>query len=158
MICVPLFLVFISRTGSLQAYLLNKMYTSYQNSQLWWQRSNKEKDAEERYLFGSGDSIDDSTDELQMHPAVALAIALSYMLFGAVMYKLWEPWTFLESFYFIFISVSTIGFGDYVPTEQDYFLLSSLYLIGGLSLFAMFFEMMKKYYGSYFSSLTRKFN
>ena len=35
---------------------------------------------------------------------------------GALMFSLWEPdWTYLIGSYFCFITLSTIGFGDYVP-------------------------------------------
>ena len=53
------------------------------------------------------------------------------------MYKTWENWDFLDSFYFVFISISTIGFGDIVPNHPKFFLASSLYILVGLSLLAM---------------------
>ncbi|KAK3095120.1 hypothetical protein FSP39_010538 [Pinctada imbricata] len=58
-------------------------------------------------------------------------------MLGAIMYWFWEQWSFMESFYFVFISVSTIGFGDIVPDKQSYFIISSIYLFIGLSLVSM---------------------
>ena len=68
---------------------------------------------------------------------VAIVILLIYILLGALMYTLWEDWNYLESFYFVFISISTIGFGDVLPAHPKFFILSSVYIFIGLSLVSM---------------------
>jgi len=45
----------------------------------------------------------------------ALLLLFLYLLWGAVIFFLSEEWSPLEAFYFVFISLTTIGFGDYVP-------------------------------------------
>lgn len=54
-------------------------------------------------------------DEFNLPISVAIVILLAYIFIGATIYYLFEEWSFFESFYFVFISMSTIGFGDYVP-------------------------------------------
>lgn len=54
-------------------------------------------------------------DEFNLPISVAITILVIYIFVGATAYNLWERWGFFESFYFVFISMSTIGFGDYVP-------------------------------------------
>ncbi|XP_035895676.1 uncharacterized protein LOC118504801 isoform X1 [Anopheles stephensi] len=76
-------------------------------------------------------------DEFNLPISVAIAILVAYMLFGANIYCRWENWSFFEAFYFVFISISTIGFGDYVPQHPIYMMCSILYLIFGLALTSM---------------------
>ncbi len=67
------------------------------------------------------------------------------------MFSLWENWTFLVGYYFCFITLSTIGFGDYVPgttinnwDSQEKLVLVALYLLFGLALCAMCFDLMQE--------------
>uniref|UniRef100_A0A4Y0BD67 Potassium channel domain-containing protein n=1 Tax=Anopheles funestus TaxID=62324 RepID=A0A4Y0BD67_ANOFN len=76
-------------------------------------------------------------DEFNLPISVAIVILVAYMLFGANIYCRWENWSFFEAFYFVFISISTIGFGDYVPQHPIYMMCSILYLIFGLALTSM---------------------
>lgn len=76
-------------------------------------------------------------EEFNLPPSVALAIMVIYLLIGCLMYPAWENWTFLDSFYFVFISMSTIGFGDILPAHPKFFLVSGIYLFIGLSLISM---------------------
>ncbi|XP_061517922.1 potassium channel subfamily K member 18 isoform X3 [Anopheles gambiae] len=76
-------------------------------------------------------------DEFNLPISVAIVILVAYMLFGAQIYCTWENWSFFEAFYFVFISISTIGFGDYVPQHPIYMMCSILYLIFGLALTSM---------------------
>ncbi len=74
---------------------------------------------------------------------------------GALMFSIWEEengWDFLVGAYFCFITLSTIGFGDYVPgssindyeSSQEKLVLVALYLLFGLALCAMCFDLMQE--------------
>lgn len=76
-------------------------------------------------------------DEFNLPVSVAFTILLAYIFCGAAVYSIWENWSFFESCYFVFISMSTIGFGDYVPNHPIYMMASIIYLIFGLSLTSM---------------------
>ncbi|XP_012527659.2 myosin-2 heavy chain isoform X1 [Monomorium pharaonis] len=76
-------------------------------------------------------------DEFNLPISVAIVILLAYIFIGATAYTWWEPWNFFESFYFVFISMSTIGFGDYVPSNPIFMVFSIVYLVFGLALTSM---------------------
>ncbi|KAL1491845.1 hypothetical protein ABEB36_012380 [Hypothenemus hampei] len=76
-------------------------------------------------------------DEFNLPISVALFMLVAYIFCGAVMYMVVEKWNFFEAFYFVFISMSTIGFGDYVPRDPVFMIGSIIYLVFGLALMSM---------------------
>ena len=64
----------------------------------------------------------------------------------------WEGWTFLEGFYFSFITLTTIGFGDFVPGDavlsvesedgNAQLTIACIYLVIGLAILSMAFNLM----------------
>lgn len=59
-----------------------------------------------------------------------LAVSCFFLIPAAIFSELEENWNFLESFYFCFISLSTIGLGDYVPGEAVNQKFRELYKLG----------------------------
>ena len=46
---------------------------------------------------------------------VTLLTLFIYLMTGASLFSGWEGWSFLDGSYFVFVTLSTIGFGDLVP-------------------------------------------
>ncbi|XP_034837460.1 uncharacterized protein [Maniola hyperantus] len=82
-------------------------------------------------------SVFEIDDEFNLPISVAIIILVFYIIIGAVGYNFWESWNFFESFYFVFISMSTIGLGDMVPDHPMFMMASILYLVFGLALTSM---------------------
>ncbi|XP_045455464.1 uncharacterized protein LOC123665164 [Melitaea cinxia] len=82
-------------------------------------------------------SVFEIDDEFNLPISVAIFILVVYIIIGAVGYNFWETWNFFESFYFVFISMSTIGLGDLVPDHPMFMMASILYLVFGLALTSM---------------------
>nr|KAG5688098.1 hypothetical protein BaRGS_031291 [Batillaria attramentaria] len=76
-------------------------------------------------------------DDFNLPVSVAIGFIFFYMFFGAFLYTRWEDWTYLESFYFVFITASTIGYGDILPEHPNFFLLTCIYTFFGLALVSM---------------------
>lgn len=51
--------------------------------------------------------------------------------------QLWERWDFMDAFYFCFVTVTTIGFGDIVPQNVDFLPATLCYIIVGLIITTM---------------------
>ena len=101
------------------------------------------------------DSIDSESgnNEIPNVPiTLCIALVVSYICGGALLFKFWESWTFLDSCYFCFVTLTTIGFGDLVPgtavfsrdDAQTILGICAFYLLFGMALLAMSFNLVKE--------------
>ena len=126
--------------------------------------TNEEEDLEDE------DEEELSEDQVEPLSRVSVPISLSitvlitYICGGAILFGQWEQWLFLDGFYFCFISLTTIGFGDLVPgdsvkvdddevvADDEFlgglvnlqFIFVSLYIIFGMAIIAMCFSLMQE--------------
>ncbi|EPY74196.1 potassium channel, subfamily K, member 15-like protein [Camelus ferus] len=70
-----------------------------------------------------------------------LTVCAATLALGAVAFAHFEGWTFFHAFYYCFITLTTIGFGDFVALQSDevlqrkppYVVFSFLYILLGLA-------------------------
>lgn len=100
------------------------------------------------------DYCDDNTPN-QIKPVpiwLCVFLVVSYIIGGAFLFSGWEGWGFPDSAYFCFITLTTIGFGDFVPAKrvnknnnaEVSIALCSLYLLFGIALLAMSFNLVQE--------------
>lgn len=82
---------------------------------------------------------------------LCVLLVLSYIIAGMFLFNSWEGWDHLDAAYFCFITLTTIGFGDFVPSSKNStrdqnvsIALCSLYLLFGISLLAMSFNLVQE--------------
>jgi len=89
---------------------------------------------------------------------ICLLLVFGILFGGAFMFIQTQKWNFLNSIYFCFITLSTIGFGDFVPknknnqnigltedqTELVNIGITAIYMIFGLSLFFMILHLVQE--------------
>ncbi|CAI2357842.1 unnamed protein product [Caenorhabditis sp. 36 PRJEB53466] len=74
----------------------------------------------------------------------ALFIVFLFMVVCSFIVSFWEKWDFLTAFYFFFVSLSTIGFGDVIPEHPRTACgLFILYFVG-LALFSMVYAILQE--------------
>lgn len=93
--------------------------------------------------FGSISAVSDRDVAHFSFPAwLALLLLIIYLLFGAGVISNLDDVNIIDSFYFSFISLSTIGFGDLTPVKSDKF--AFLYTFLGLCFTSMCMSLSSK--------------
>ncbi|CAF3345444.1 unnamed protein product [Rotaria socialis] len=95
--------------------------------------------------------------------SVTLSLLSSYLILGAVLFSEWENWKLLDGAYFCFVTLATIGLGDLVPGKsitstqvEGKLVICALYVLFGLSLMAMCFNLMQEEVRAKFRRLGNK--
>ena len=89
-----------------------------------------------------------------------LIVLFGYILVGTLLFSTWEGWSFLDGAYFCFISLMTVGFGDFVPgnsyiynVEEDVtnkneakakLVFGTVYILLGMAIIAMCLNLMQE--------------
>uniref|UniRef100_A0A915KLR8 Potassium channel domain-containing protein n=1 Tax=Romanomermis culicivorax TaxID=13658 RepID=A0A915KLR8_ROMCU len=87
--------------------------------------------------------VDNNQDDeaKQVPVTLALFITFSWIFICASCFLIWEKeWSYFQAFYFFFVSLSTIGLGDVVPSKPQYMVICFGLVIIGLSLYAAALE------------------
>ncbi|XP_066984328.1 potassium channel subfamily K member 18 isoform X1 [Macrobrachium rosenbergii] len=122
---------------------------------------------DEEYYDDYEDEYDDEEEEdfVGDKPVpiwLGVMLVVAYILGGAALFSGWEGWGFLDSIYFCFITLTTIGFGDFVPSQninEDVELsiaLCSIYLLFGIALLAMSFNLVQEEVISNIKTMARR--
>ncbi|KAM8711070.1 hypothetical protein ACLKA7_000236 [Drosophila subpalustris] len=133
-----------------EQFVLKKLKHSSRNrnrsgSQDCCQLADDDEDDEDK-----DEADDDDEDELQRQVPISLVllILMCYVCVGTVIFALWENWSLIDGAYFCFVTLSTIGYGDFVPARsfngpdlQLY--VCCAYLLLGLVLVAMSFSILE---------------
>ncbi|XP_053239824.1 potassium channel subfamily K member 3 [Podarcis raffonei] len=75
---------------------------------------------------------------------------ISTLCIGAAAFSYYENWTFFQAYYYCFITLTTIGFGDYVAlqkeqalqTQPQYVAFSFIYILTGLTVIGAFLNLV----------------
>ncbi len=99
------------------------------------------------------DNVSINYKKITVPISITLLILSTYIILGGIIFRTLEEWSILDGVYFCFITLSTIGLGDFVPgnsindtdNESEYKLVGcALFLLMGLSLVAMCFNLMQE--------------
>nr|XP_053643041.1 TWiK family of potassium channels protein 7-like [Cherax quadricarinatus] len=155
----PIFLVFISKLGSVMAHASVYVYSRFCCRWCRTRRYDEELppnvSKRQRKLILDDDVGNEEympTNRLNVPITVNLVLMTAYIMLGGVLNSKWEGWDLLSSCYFTFISLSTIGYGDLVPGQQanetsstnnTKMIICVLYIIIGIALVSMCINLMQ---------------
>ncbi|XP_069135422.1 dentin sialophosphoprotein-like [Argopecten irradians] len=90
-------------------------------------------------------------ETIHVPTSLCILVMTAYILLGTLLFSFWEGWDVITGTYFSFITLSTIGFGDVVPgtamdqwANEQKLVLCAMYLVFGLSLIAMCFNLVQE--------------
>jgi len=125
----------------------------------WKNRYNNQSDlnSEETSVIDDDDDEEDE-DEEESKISVPLTITIGmlafYVFMGALLFGVWQSWDWLVGSYFCFVTISTIGFGDFVPgfagniqgstTAQFQMIGTAIYMVFGMALMSMAFNLIQE--------------
>ena len=75
--------------------------------------------------------------KFRTHVMIALFTLFALILLGTVVYHYLENWTWISCFYFSVTTLTTVGYGDLVPTTDASRLFTAFYVLAGVSLALM---------------------
>uniref|UniRef100_A0A182N9Y8 Potassium channel domain-containing protein n=1 Tax=Anopheles dirus TaxID=7168 RepID=A0A182N9Y8_9DIPT len=94
------------------------------------------------------------SDKKWLYAVGAVCFLGVYLAAGTGLLLLWEEdWSFFDGYYFCFITMTTIGFGDLVPSKPNYMLLCTLYILVGLALTSTIIELVRRQYAQSWQKL-----
>lgn len=148
---VPLILLAVADIGKIFADKITSLYGKYCK----WKKTKNCSFYIRKRNYGSHvpvDQNDNTDDDNENHaldfgyntiPAsLLLIILIGYMALGALLLSYLEGWNYFNAFYFSFITLTTVGFGDIVPENQTYFLMNMLYIVFGLAITTMCIDLI----------------
>ncbi|CAF2624045.1 unnamed protein product [Rotaria sp. Silwood2] len=112
----------------------------------------------------------DIDDEEQLHNprvtvplTITMLIIAAYIWAGSLIFHSFEQWSMTQAGYFCFITLATIGFGDFVPGQRKddpnagaKLFLGAIYVFIGMAILAMCFDLMQEEIVAKFRWLGRK--
>lgn len=80
---------------------------------------------------------------------ILASAALSVLVAGTIVYRVLEGWSWVDSFYFCTVAVTTVGFGDLTPTTDASKLFTVLYIFSGVAVVGLFLNERLKQHGKH---------
>ncbi|KAL3101105.1 hypothetical protein niasHS_001565 [Heterodera schachtii] len=105
----------------------------------------------------SVDEWDEQEENTEVPVLLVFAILLLYIAAGGLLFAIMESWTYMDAFYYCFVSLTTIGFGDLVPDRHEYIALMLIYLGVGLAVTTMCIDLVGIQYIQKIHYFGRKF-
>ncbi|RWS09448.1 TWiK family of potassium channels protein 18-like protein [Dinothrombium tinctorium] len=109
-----------------------------------------DRESESEYSLEESEEEETSYKEVNVPISMCFTLVIGYIGIGAKLFRDLEDWSWNESIYFCFVTLTTIGFGDYVPgekiTSQQQTLtlaILALYLVIGMALLAMSLNLVR---------------
>lgn len=83
--------------------------------------------------------------ELQIKITTLVIAVIGMLLVGTIVFSIVEKWSILDAFYFVTMTATTVGYGDFTPTHDLSKFLTIIYSISIVPLVLYAFSAIAKY-------------
>lgn len=148
---VPLILITVTDLGKFLSEHIVWLYTRYTHAKRRFRDrllgENKNSDAardeaNRRNMKAQLLSLELGLNNVSIPITLIAAIIGGYMSIGAILLTILEHWALFDGFYFSFITMTTVGFGDIVPIKREFFLFDLFYIVVGLAITTMCIDLV----------------
>jgi len=73
-------------------------------------------------------------EKLTKRSSIAIIIIFSWIILGTFVFHKLEDWTCAQSFYYSVTTLTTVGYGDFVPTTDFNRVITALYMLVGVTI------------------------
>jgi voltage-gated potassium channel len=87
-----------------------------------------------------------TTKEFKIKSKIIISALIYILAGGTILFHYLENWSWVDSFYFTCVTITTIGYGDLTPTKTITKLLTVLIAFLGIGILLLILETMTKYY------------
>lgn len=135
LIGIPLTLVTVANVAKFLSETIFFLHYELWNKCLEWKRKRKgEVEADPAQpMFGDDENEEEILDRVRLVRFPPLTVFLFVFVYGCIaawVVRYWETWTYVESLYFIFISILTVGFGDIRPSPGNIWVTLAFVVVG----------------------------
>ncbi|CAI4226360.1 unnamed protein product [Auanema sp. JU1783] len=157
LIGIPLTLVTVANVAKFISESVFLIHYEIWKSWMRWQARKKGTDPNAP-MFADDESEQEILDRVKLvrfPPVVVFMFVFFYGLLASYIIQRKESWTYVESMYFTFISILTVGFGDFRPSPQNIWVTLAV-VLGGVVLSTMFMDVVGRMYLKEIHYLGRK--
>ncbi|GMR56506.1 hypothetical protein PMAYCL1PPCAC_26701, partial [Pristionchus mayeri] len=158
---IPIFLVALKQVGQSLSLQLKKAYRKLRRKR---KAKKDDKDAEKN----SEDFMDEKEKEkrraanklatMLTQIPIAFGLLLGWILISACLLTCWETqWGLTTSVYFYFVSISTVGLGDIIPTNNEMLVVNFILILIGLAMLSMCLNLLETLIENLWSLLIREY-
>lgn len=135
---IPLFNVVASSLVSLITGVLRFLHSANL-------RRRRQREAEKLKKDEDSSELQTVNNSQEFHLSLKIVVSMvtAYLAAGTVLFSLWEEWSLFESFYYCFMTLTSIGLGGYVPRNMPHAVFGG-YIIVGIVLVIMLFSAMEE--------------
>jgi hypothetical protein len=150
---IPMYLISVAKIGRLTTRILKRVYrfltckkTIQQTKIETISKKVQENIMPKLSISNTSDDVDDDDDDDDTHIpiVVTITVIVCYVVIGTFIFNALEKWPLVNSSYYSFITLSSIGFGDFVAglNLAPSLLMCIIYTYLGIALLTMCFKLI----------------